>query len=305
MKKILIADQNFNNNQLLDMLKNKGYEVIINNLHRRLTEEETIRLGSSCVGIIAGGEKYNKDVIKELTVLQCVSRCGAGIDNIDVEEAKALAIDVRNTPEVPARAVAELTIGLILSLLRDIPHCDKNVRDGKWVKPMGNLLYGKTVGIYGMGRIGKIVAEIVLKCGAKVIGTDIYKNWHWATEHKIRHVDLQELLKESDILTIHISYSEQLKHIIGGKELASMKQGAYLVNTARGNIVDEKALYEALKTGHLAGVALDVYEKEPYKGKLAELDNVILTPHIGSYTIETRREMEKQAVANLLESLND
>lgn len=281
--KILIAPSSFGDTSLL-----KGYEVIRNPYGRKLTPQETVTLGRDCVGIIAGVEEY-RDILNSLSKVCCISRCGAGTDNIDLLWANDLGIVVKNTPDAPTQAVAEMTVGLIFNLLRGISFCDRNIREGKWVKFTGNLLNDKTVGILGYGRIGKAVGKILEGCGAGLIFSDIGDG-----------LTLQELLSQSDILSIHVSSDSCL---ISHSELYQMKKGAFLVNTSRGKVVDEAALYESLKSGHLAGAALDVFEEEPYTGPLRQLDNVILTSHIGSYTKETRKEMECQSVVNLLKGL--
>ncbi len=279
--KVLIAPSSFDTSLL------KDYEVIHNPYGRKLSSHEVITLGWDCTGIIAGLEEYSKDVIQSLVRLKCISRCGVGTDNIDMAQAKERGIAVRNTPS-PARAVAELTVALIFNLLRGVSFCDREMRKGNWTKFTGELIQTKTVGILGCGRIGQEVENILLGgCQVRTVACDIGG-------------DLTGLLKQSDILTIHVSGN---KCLIGKQELRMMKKGACLINTSRGGVVDEQALYETLKSKHLAGAALDVFTEEPYLGKLRELDNVILTPHIGSYTRETRKEMECQAVQNLLESL--
>lgn len=305
--KILISPTSFGScgKQPLELLEKEGYEVILNPFGRKMTPDEVIQLGKDCLGVIAGVEPLNAGVLKSLPSLRCISRCGGGMDNIDLEKAKELGITVRNTPDAPTRAVAELTVGVIFDLLRNVSYCDREIRQGNWYKGMGSLLLNKKVGILGLGRIGHTVAELLLKLGAKVAGADVKPDRKWLEENKIPLLTLEELLKESDILCIHISYSEENRQIIGKKEIESMKKGAYLVNLSRGGIVDEDALYWALKSNHLAGAALDVFEQEPYTGPLKELDNVVLTPHIGSYARESRLEMEVQAAKNLLESLNN
>lgn len=304
--KILISPTSFGScgKQPLGLLEKENYEVILNPFERKMTSDEVIKLGKDCIGIIAGIEPLNARALESLPSLRCISRCGVGTDNIDLKKAKELGIMVRNTPDGPTRAVAELTVGVIFNFLRNISYCDRGIRKGKWYKGMGSLLLNKKVGILGLGRIGRAVAELLLGLGANVTGTDINPDIKWLETNKVSLLTLEDLIKESDILCIHISYSEDNRHIIGKKEIESMKKGAYLVNLSRGGIVDEDALCQALKSGHLSGAAVDVFEHEPYIGPLTELDNIVLTPHVGSYAIESRLKMEMQAVKNLLESLS-
>lgn len=168
---------------------------------------------------------------------------------------------------------------------------------------MGGLVQGKKAGIIGLGRIGKRVAEMLLALGAKVAGTDIQPDYEWLQKKQIPLLDLEELLKQSEILCLHLSHKPDNKHLIGRKEMEAMPKGAYLINTSRGEVIDHDALYSMLTNGHLAGAALDVFDQEPYTGPLTQLDNVILTPHIGSYAREARVEMEIQAAENLIEGL--
>lgn len=304
--KIIISPTSFGScgKQPLELLEKEGFEVILNPFGRKMTSDEVIELGKDCLGIIAGVELLNAKVLESLPSVRCISRCGVGTDNIDLDKAKELGIAVRNTPEGPTRAVAELTIGLIFDLLRNISYADREIRKGNWYKGMGSLLLNKKFGVLGLGRVGRTVAELLLELGAEVAGADIKPDMKWLESNKVPLLTLEELLRESDILCIHISYSGESTCIIGRKEIESMKKGAYLVNLSRGGVVDEDALYQALKSNHLAGAALDVFKQEPYTGILEELDNVVLTPHIGSYARESRLEMEVQAVENLLGSLS-
>jgi len=219
--------------------------------------------------------------------------------------AKKLGISVFTTPDAPTQAVAELTMGLMLDLLRRISREDHLIRFGVWQKNVGSLLSGKTLGILGLGRIGKRVVELTLPFNLKYIAWDISPDQQFADKYKVRFMELGELLKESDIVTIHLPYAAELKGIIGERELSLMKRDAFLLNTARGELVDEGALYNALKERRIAGTALDVFEQEPYTGPLREMDNVILTPHIGSYAVESRVDMEVQAVKNLIGGLKN
>jgi len=278
----------------------KGNEVKLNPFARKLTSEELIGLAKDSEGIIAGTELYDRNVLEGLPKLKVISRCGVGLDNIDIEAASELGIKIYNTADAPTLAVAELTIGLILDLLRKISLMDRQLRKGTWQKYMGNLLEGKNIGIIGFGRIGKKVAEILFSFKTNIAYYDICtKDANAAYVFKT----MQDLLSWADIVTLHCSASAEAGEIIGKGELSHMKRGAYLINVARGSLIDEEALYMCLKDGHLAGAALDVFKKEPYTGKLSKLDNVILTPHIGSYALECRVEMEMQAVKNLLEGL--
>jgi D-3-phosphoglycerate dehydrogenase len=225
------------------------------------------------------------------------------MQNIDLDAARERNIAVRNTPDGPTRAVAELTLGLALALVRHIPLADRNLHMGQWKKVSGNLLLGKRVGIVGLGRIGRAVAELFLGIGCDVCGTDPMPDTAWLQAHPVALVELQELLRQSDLVTLHLSLDTKLKPVLRSEELALMKPTAWLLNLSRGEAIDEDALYQALKTGRLAGAALDVFITEPYHGPLIELENVILSPHLGSYAIEAKLRMEIQSVQNLLEAL--
>jgi len=308
MNRILITPSIFgkDDSSPLNLLQNAGYEAIINPYGRKLTEAEALDLVSEVkpVGIIAGVEPITARVLQQAKGLKAISRCGVGLDNVDLNAAGSLGIAVTNTPDAPIEAVAELTIGLIFNLLRKISFLDRELRKGNWIKETGSLVRGKKVGIIGLGRIGKRVAEMLLALGAKVAGTDIQPDYEWLQKNQVPLASLEELLKQSEILCLHVSYAVSNEHLIGRKELETMPKGAYLINTSRGEVIDPDALYFMLTNGHLAGAALDVFEQEPYTGPLTKLDNVILTPHIGSYAKETRLEMETQAVKNLLSALN-
>lgn len=280
------------------LLKNRGFRIITNTFGRKLKKQEIPKLCSNSVAIIAGTEIYDSGTLGKLSKLKMISRCGTGMDNIDLAAATKLGIKVFNTFDEPALAVAELTVGLILALLRKIPFMDREMRDGIWKKRMGNLLFDKQVGIIGFGRVGRKVAGLLRAIGANVFYTDpIVKE---KDKDVFPRMDFKDLLKKSDIISLHLSYSEGSYKLLGHEEFSLMRQGAFLINCSRGGTVDEKLLYSALKKGKLTGAAIDVFEQEPYKGPLKELDNVILTPHIGSYARETRIKIELQAVENLL-----
>ena len=289
--------------QPLRLLKNSGFEIVLNPYGRKISGEEVVELAAETVGLIAGTEPLNGSVLKKLPLLKVISRCGVGMDNVDLEAAAQLNIKVFNTPFGPTLAVAEVTVGLILDLLRKTTLMDREMRAGIWKKRMGNLLCGKKVGIIGFGRIGQKTAELLRAFGCEI---GYYDNLRikGLKDLRIKKLELDELLRKSDIVTVHVSGKYE-KPLLGAKELQMIKKGTWLVNVARGGVVDEKALLSALKDGHLAGAALDVFEKEPYSGPFKELDNVILTPHIGSYAKEARVEMEMQAASNLIEGLKE
>jgi len=307
MSRILITTTSFAKDDIspLNLLQKAGYETITNPYGRKLTEEEVLNLILEVkpVGMIAGVEPITARVLQQAVGLKVVSRCGVGLESVDLNAARSLGIAVTNTPDAPTEAVAELTIGLIFNLLRKISFLDRELRKGNWKKEMGRLVQGKKVGIIGLGHIGKRVAEKLSALGTKVAGTDIQPDFKWLQKNQVPLVSLEELLKQSEILCLHLSHSPNNEHLIGRKEIKAMPQGAYLINTSRGEVIDHDALYSMLTNGHLSGAALDVFDQEPYSGPLTQLDNVILTPHIGSYAREARIEMEIQAAQNLIEGL--
>lgn len=287
----------------LELLRNNGYEVVINPYGRKLTTSETIILGKDCIGIVAGVENLDAKVLGQLPNLRCISRVGVGIDNIDEQFAESQGIKILNTPDGPTRAVAELTLGLTLSLLRKIPKAHSNVKNGVWKKETGNLLFEKKIGVIGLGRIGKLTAEIFRSLGNPVCGFDIFPDQSWAHKYNVELLDFNSLLQSSDIISIHVPGEKNGKPIISEKELNSLKSNALLINVSRGGVVDESVLYAALKSGKISGAAIDVFTKEPYQGDFQLLDNVILTPHIGSYAKEGKLQMEIDAVNNLIKTL--
>jgi len=286
-----------------ELLEANGYEVVRNPFGRKLTKEETINLGKDCVGIVAGVEILDSIVIDSLPNLKCISRVGIGMDNVDVLYAENKGITVLNTPNGPTRAVAELTLGLTLYLLRKIPNAHYDLKNRIWKKQTGNLLYEKKVGVLGLGRIGRMVAEMFRSLGNPVVGYDLYPNLEWAKKNNVEILSLEQLLNQCDIITIHIPGNSDGSPVINQEVLSSLKEGAFLVNVSRGGVIDEEALYKFLTNGKLSAAAIDVFNNEPYSGKFCDLDNVILTPHIGSYAKEGKVKMEVDAVINLINAL--
>ncbi|MFH1772673.1 MAG: phosphoglycerate dehydrogenase [Candidatus Omnitrophota bacterium] len=305
--KVLITTSTFGKfeSSVLDPLKEKGLEIVQNPFGRKMTAKETIDYyGPDIAGVIAGTEPITKDVINRAKSLKVISRCGIGVDNIDMVAVKAKGIQVYKTLDPVVDAVAELTLAHIFSLLRKIPLVDRNIRCGIWNKPMGNLLKGKTIGFVGLGNIAKKVVELTGSFYLKYLAYDINHDNNFADKFSIQYVDLNSLLKNSDIISIHLPINENTKNLINRDNLELIKPCALLINTSRGGIVDEKALYDYLSENKIGGAALDVFENEPYKGHLKDLDNVILSSHIGSYAKEARVAMEFMAVDNLLKGFN-
>lgn len=286
-----------------DRLERLGIRLIDNAYGRRLTEDEAIELLQEADGVIAGTEPLTERVLEQAGQLKVISRVGTGLDNVDLECAKRAGIAVFNTPDAVTAAVAELTVGGVLAVLRRTWWMDAELRAGRWSRHMGSLLEGKSVGIVGLGRIGRRVAELLVCFRAEPVGFDVAPDADRAGKAGIRLTELDDLLASADIVTLHVSSGNLEAPLIGQRELELMREGAILVNTARGGLIDEDALCEALEAGSLGGAYLDTFEREPYEGRLASLPNVLLTPHAGSYAREARVRMETEAVNNLLEFL--
>ena len=300
---VLISTSSFNlaNFAQLSDLRNAGVEVKLNPFAARLTEEQVIDLlGTNTIGLIAGLEPLTKNVLQAAKSLKVIARVGTGLDSVDLVAAKELEIAVLNTPDAPTKAVAELTIAHILGLLRHVSQADRQVRAGVWKGLMGSLLETKTVGIVGFGRIGKRVATLIAAFGASVIISDAQ-----VKSSDFENVGLDELCARSDIVSLHLPYSQATHHIIDEKRMNLMKKGSFIVNISRGGLVDEAMLLVALKSGHLAGAALDCFEQEPYEGELRNLESVQITAHMGSYARETRDLMEQEASRLLVNALHE
>ena len=304
MKTILLTTSSFGkyDKTPLERLETSGFLIVPNPFGRKLSEEEVFSLIQTHkpVGIIAGVEPLTEKVLQEAPGLKLISRCGIGLDSVDLSAAERLGIRVTNTPDAPTIPVAELTVGMILSLLRKIHYSDAGIRAGGWQRPMGNLISGKTVGIIGCGRIGSYVIRLLSSFGCNLLGYDVYPH---SDPRQYLPSELPDLLDNSDIVSLHIPYSTENHHFIDRDKIQMMKKGAFLINTARGGLVDEDAVQFALASGHLGGAALDSFEQEPYSGPLIESDGMLLTGHIGSYAIEGRVIMENEAVDNLFSEL--
>lgn len=272
-----------------------------------ITKEELAKtIGQYDAIVVRSRTKVTAEILRATNNLKVAARAGVGVDNIDVKEAEARGVKVINTPEAPSVAVAELTMGFLLSMARAIPMADRKMKNGEWIKSTltGRELKGKTLGIVGFGRIGYQVAKRAKAFEMRILAYDvaIEKLMDSVKETGAEAAPLQDLLKRSDFITLHVPLLPETMHMIGEKEISSMKNGAYLINTSRGGIIDEEALKKALKAGKLAGAALDVFEEEPPKDmSLSGLDNIVCTPHIGAQTEEAQKEAGILVAEKLIE----
>ncbi len=289
----------------VELLKKEGFEVM--DLTGLPKDELPNHVRDLDAIIVRSATKVRKEMIDAAEKLKAIGRAGVGLDNIDVEYAKSKGIKVINTPRATSISVAELTIGLILAVMRKIAYADREMRNGAWPKKKckGIEMYGKTMGIIGIGRIGREVAKRAKAFGMKVIYYDVYRpDESTEKELDIEFRELNVLVSEADVITLHLPLTPETKHLINKERIEKMKDGAIIINAARGGIVDENALYEALKSGKLYGAALDVYENEPLKeSKLFELDNIVLTPHIGAQAKEGQTRAGIEVAKKIAEAL--
>lgn len=283
----------------LEILEEAGVECVFRPRGRRPSEGEMRGLVGEARYIIAGVEPITAKVMERAPNLRLISRVGVGLDSVDLPAARERGIQVAYTPEAPSAAVADLTIGVIASMLRGIRKADAALRAGRWERDIGRGIGDVTVGIVGVNRIGKRVARLLGAFGANLLGRDVRPDPEFGAELGIAWVEKEEIFRRADVITLHLPRTPGTANYVGEAELSLMKPDAVLVNTARGGLVDEKALAEALEGGRIGGAALDVFEEEPYAGPLASLDNVLLTSHIGSYTKESRVRMESEAAESV------
>jgi D-3-phosphoglycerate dehydrogenase len=277
------------------LLEGAGAKVVTNRHGRKITTDELAEDIEDADILIAGTEKISKEVFEKAPNLKLISRVGIGLDGIDFDLCRKYGVRVAYTPDAPTMAVAELCIGLMLDLARKITLANNALKQGEWHRYMGMLLHGRSVGILGMGRIGKSLAHLLNAFNVDILVHDIAPDLAFGRLKRIRFVSKEELLQRCDIISVNVPLKADTKDFISIGELEMMKPDALLINTARGGIVNEHALYMALKEGVIAGAAVDVFENEPYAGELTQLDNCLLTCHMGASTIDSRSDMEIQA----------
>jgi len=298
MPNVLITTVPFGdkNRLQLDLLEQIGAEFVINPLNKKLTEDELCELvGDVCV-LIAGTEPITERVMDCAPNLNLISRVGIGLDNVDLQAAKKKNITVSYTPDAPAPAVAELTIGLMLSTLRATQISNMKMHAGIWQRHFGRRLSEVTIGIIGVGRIGSIVLEHLKGFGTpKILVNDLVPISEISEAFEVEWVEKERVYSEADIISLHVPLTGATRNLISRQDLLKMKHDAILINTSRGGIVNEADLYDVLQEGHLAGVALDVFEQEPYRGPLTEIERCVLTSHMGSMSVDCRTQMEIEA----------
>lgn len=303
--KIAITIRSFEATQsLLTSFQDIGEISYINDTGKRLSEDELCKAVENVDGVIAGTEKFTKRVFESSPNLRVISRVGVGLDGIDLDVAQEHGVIVVSTPDAPIQAVAEHTLALVFAVLKRITIYNDNIRNGEYTIESGLLLNGRRVGIVGLGRIGRKVAEMLEGLGCKIIYYDPFmtceldNTWH-------RAETLYELLENVDIVTLHLPPQKDNKPILDIKAFEKCRGGVVVINTARGSLIDESALVRAIENDIIWGVGLDVFPFEPYTGKLLDYPQVVTTPHVASNTIESRRQMEMEAVNNLINELRD
>lgn len=288
------------NDEPVRRLEAAGCEVRINPYGRPLTSSEIVEHASGAQALVLGNDRLDSATIERLPDLRLVVRHGAGFDNLDFEELTRRNIMVANTPSVNSESTADLTFALILDLSRLLTQTINQLKDGLWNKIPGHSLYGKTIGIIGVGAIGMAVARRAMGFGMDILGTDIVQRDE-AARYGLLYTSLNELLASSDVVTIHAPLTSATKNLLGAREFRRMKEGTLLINTARAGIVRATALEKALLSGHLGGYAVDVYEHEPpQRLEIYDLPNVLTTPHIGSATFETNLRMGMAVADNII-----
>ncbi|MDC0065526.1 lactate dehydrogenase [Verrucomicrobia bacterium] len=303
MKKALITTVPFakRNRLSLKLIEDAGIEYIINPHNRKPNEKQLIELVDRCDYIIAGTEKISNRVMQKAANLKLISRVGVGLDGVDLIAAKKNNINVSYTPDAPTPAVVELTIGLMFSLLRSIHVANLQLHRDEWERIFGKRIFDVKIGIIGVGRIGTGVLRTLGAIGVKTIYVnDLKPKENFNEALNLIWENKEQIYKEADIISLHLPLTNLTKNMIQRGELLSMKKKAMIINTSRGGIVNEDDLYDVMKEGHLSGVALDVYEEEPYAGKLKEIDRCLLTAHMGSMTTDCRSRMEIEAVEEVV-----
>lgn len=307
MIKVLITTSSFGrvDKEPLETLKKNGFDVTLNPYERKLSVEESKKIMSGYDALIAGTELLNHESLSTANNLKYICRLGAGMDSVNLADTQSRNIKVENTPSSHVDGVAELTLWGIISCLRSATESHYNLKNGNWVKPMGSLLKGKKVGIIGLGQVGKRLVKLLKPFEVKIFAIDAYPDKVFAEENGVKLTELNSLLKESDIISIHIPFTNENRYLLDEPQINMLKENAVLLNVSRGGLINEIALFKFLKQNSQASAYIDTFEEEPYNGPLKELNNIVLTPHIGSYAKEVRIAMEKEAANKVIKFFNE
>ncbi len=308
MSKVLITTVPFGdkNNLPIELLEKAGIEYLINPLNKKLTEGELVEMVSDFDVIIAGTEQITAKVMERGQNLKMISRVGIGLDSVDLLEAEKRNIKVSYTPDAPAPAVAELTIGMMLTLLRSVHVSNSQMHLGEWHRFFGRRLSKIVIGIIGIGRIGQGVLEHLQGFGSpSILVNDVSIRDNISNRFNVEWVSKEEIYKQSDIVSLHLPLTGKTKNMIRKDHLLSMKSDAIIINTSRGGIINESDLYEVMQSGHLSGAAIDVFDDEPYSGALNEIERCLLTAHMGSMSIDCRTRMEIEATEEVIRFLTN
>lgn len=306
--KVLITTVPFGeiNRTPLDLLEKNKIEYLINPLNKKLTSNELAEIVTDFDVIIAGTEQITKEVMDKATNLKMISRVGIGLDSVDLLEAEKRNINLSYTPDAPAPAVAELTIGMMLVLLRSMHVSNSQMHSGAWHRFFGKRLSEVTIGVIGLGRIGLGVLRHLKSFGSpRILVNDVYTNQkkYISQEFNIEWVEKEKIYQEADIVSLHLPLTSLTKNLIQKKQLLSMKKDAIIINTSRGGIINENDLYNVMHSGHLSGAAVDVFENEPYNGPLKKIERCLLTSHMGSMSVDCRVKMEIEATEEVIRYL--
>lgn len=287
-------------------LLDAGYELIENDKNRPYTEEELKEIGKEISGVICGCEIWNEETISAAPDLKVIVKFGVGYDNIDPAAAKRHGVQAANCPGMNSAAVAEQTMALVLACLRDIPALDRSVREGNWERRVFRDISGSVFGVLGFGAAGRAAAKCARAFGARVLAYDKYPDKMLAEELDVEICSLEELLSRSDIITIHLPALAETRHLINKEVIKKMKDGTVVVNTARGILVDEEAVAEALRSGKLYAYGSDVYEEEPVRGRspLLSSPRTVLSPHLAGESLNSYRKIGMAAAQGILAALS-
>jgi len=304
--KVLITTVPFGakNRLPLELLESAGIEYLINPIGRKLKEDELADMVTDFDVLIAGTEPITDKVMSRASNLKLISRVGIGLDSVDLLAAERRGIKVSYTPDAPAPAVAELTIGLMLSLLRSVHVANAQLHRGEWHRHFGRRIPEVTIGVIGVGRIGQRVLRRLSIFGTpRVLVNDLHPDTNVVPQLKLEWTDKEEIYKQADVICLHVPLTSYTKNMIRSEHLALMKPDAIIINTSRGGIINEQDLADTLNAGRLDGAAIDVFEKEPYTGPLADIERCLLTSHMGSMSIDCRTNMEIQATEEVVRFL--